>query len=316
MCWASTRKPSHVRMTPARSLSRIISTPLRTMPSYAAAALCGRERGNHGKHKNIVQTVQWRGQPPVAASCQATVVEIVFFSAWHHAPPEDRKGVTSCQSVGGWLEPRRAVPTPARPSRHDEGEGGHGTPDMRPSSCPPDDDASIRFHPLHNRRPRTIRFPLFRCRGTKVPVIVAHRLRCRRKRLFYLWQRFSPVMQYTGRLARCFARCKGKCTRYARPCSKRQPSPFSHLLVGEKLPPRGSRMRCIKTGADVSVGSSACQRCVSPCAAWLAASAGSDQRLSAAMAAWRARRVAVGLPLHGRWAHTPAERQPVQGRLV
>lgn len=304
------------------------STTLRTMCCYATAALSGCERSYHGRHNHIVQTVaaqaQAGGHPPSVTSRQA-LPRLAWLPACapgqtsRHAP----QLVTASRHRSSRAPVRRLVPrrTAVRirsysPSRPDEGITSVYL--SRQAWFPPRSYVSIRFSPIALCKSYLIRFRRFYCRACGQAVFYAHRIEVAQgKTRRIILQGFSPVMQYNGHghagasaAARVNTHGASAC-----PCSERAVRPFSHSLWEKNSRPGGT-MYCIKTGAQVSIGSSACQLCASPCAAWLSASSQSEQRLSQLCAAWRARRVVAGKPLHGRWAHTPVKPQPVQGRLI
>jgi len=277
------------------------------------------------EHKGIVQTVaaqaQAGGHLPHSVTSRPALPRVAWLPACapgqtsRHAPLDINKRASrhrtsrraSLRCATAW---RIRSYSPSRPD-----EGITSVYLSRQAWFLPRSYVPIRFSPIALRKSYLIRFRRFSCRACGQAVFYAHRLRCRRKRLFYLWLCFSPVMQYNGRVALDFAAARVNAL-LRRPCGKRAIWPFSHLLWEKNSRPGGQRMWCIKTGAQVSTGSSACQLCSCPCAAWLSASSQSEQRLSQLCAAWRARRVAAGKPLHGRWAHTPVKPQLVQGRLV
>jgi hypothetical protein len=172
---------------------------------------------------------------------------------------------------------------------------------------------------LH-RTSRLIRFPRFSCRaGLRRRFLCSSNKVSAQAPLSFL-AGFSPVMQYIVHGALDYAAARVNSLRSLATLALAVNAPFgrSPTYCGRKAPAQGvTHMQCIKTGAQVSTGSSACQLCSCPCAAYQAATANSDQRLSQLCAAWRSRRQAAGKPLHGRWANTPTEQpQPVQGRLI
>jgi hypothetical protein len=295
------------------------------------------------EHKGIVQTVaaqaQAGGHLPLSGASRPALPRVAWLPACapgqtsRHAPLDNDKRASwhrtsrraSLRCATAW---RIRYYSPSRPE-DDEGwpqhsrhapVSGHTMASQAPyclntSIRLPRRYTAIRFSPTAQRRSYLIRFRRFYCRACKQAAFSAHRPRCRRKRLFYLWLSFSPVMQYIGHVALDFAAARVNAL-LRRPCGKRAIRPLSHLLWEKNSRPGGQRMWCTKTGAQVSTGSSACQLCSSPCAAYLAVCQQSEHRLSQLCAAWRSRRQAAGKPLHGRWAHTPVEPQPVQGRLV